>query len=412
MCQDVQTINGQDVSCRKCDECLQTRRNTWTARAMAESSVSNYCFAVNLTYNNETQQNREASQVFRYSHIVDFHKKLRISIKRQFGPDAYFRFIVAGEIGSKGTKRVHWHCIYFSNVDITAVGKIRLFHAPHTMVNDPENGQGITEDFDTRVSWNLWGHGLLYFQRPDQKGMAYCVKYAMKEEFAALNAEGSKRYTKSDNYASGMFRMSKRPPLGRPFLEKRLATLLASGSVDTTLSISIPGYSGYWYLGGEIRRWYLTRLKFINEERKIWTGKNAPQWASLIAELSLNNNPKDMEVINGQETQEIETREEFEESLASTQREATVRHNNRQIRKRCGGLRPCESCANSLAPHQRDKADRWRTEWLAHLDRFKGEDGKRASQELAYRATIRQCNPWCQLHDLPETLAAFSKTGI
>lgn len=407
MCSDLLPINGYLIPCRRCDECLSARRNTWAARACAEAEVSEHVFAVTLTYN-EKPGNREAARAFRYSDIVGFHKRLRSQIKYD-DENAHFRFIVAGEIGSKGTKRVHWHCAYFSNTDISAYGDMSLFHAPHTALGNTAARTGLTDDhFDIRLNWELWPHGLVFFQRPDQGGMEYITKYVTKDQFSSLKSEGSKRFSKSDNHANGKFRMSKLPPLGIPFLTKRLAEHLRRSSVDPNLKINIPGYTGYWYLQGDIRTWYLTRLKWINQLRRDETGQDCPQWASLLS--SLSENEKDMELIHGpqenpQDEGEGSPEDVFAHELEVKQRAAADRDTRRQTRRRCGQLEPCTICKATLNQRQLRALERYQ-KLISTLYQRTNSLGKGETVADRYRRSTRRKNPWC-LSESTDTQRAF-----
>ena len=82
-----------------------------------------------------------------------------------------------------------------------------------------------------RLLWSCWRHGLLSVQIPDQGGMAYALKYALKDQFAAVKSAGTMREAKADNWGSGFFRMSKFPPIGSEWLAKKLERLLHLGAV-------------------------------------------------------------------------------------------------------------------------------------------------------------------------------------
>ena len=68
--------------------------------------------------------------------------------------------------------------------------------------------------------------------------------------------------SKSENFATGLFRMSKRPGIGENFLMRKFEALEASGSVLPSLNIKIPGLKGYWHPSGLWRKkilWCLRR---------------------------------------------------------------------------------------------------------------------------------------------------------
>jgi hypothetical protein len=116
---------GQQVACSNCNDCINTRSNEWIARAMAEKETSKETYSITLTYDEKTEHNSDGSKFFRYSDIKNFMKRLRRSAKYHFGVDEAVRFICAGEIGSKGSQRCHWHIIIYSQIDLLSLGEFK-----------------------------------------------------------------------------------------------------------------------------------------------------------------------------------------------------------------------------------------------------------------------------------------------
>lgn len=329
MCSDpITSVNkdtGEEVTfaCRTCDECIATRRHGWEARAMAEKAVHPHTLCVALTYDLSTKENREGRQMFCYADVIAFNKRLRRACeyyaqKHELGIVPYVRFIVAGEQGDKGDKHCHWHIILYSNVDLRRIGefigrvdgKRRPLNWPH----DERHFMTVGKR-KRRLNWSIWGRGFVTLQEPDQGGMHYVLSYCLKDQFTHEKSEGTMREAKSENFATGLFRMSKRPAIGEEFLVRKMEGLLAKGAVLPSLQIMIPGFHGYWHPNGTFRDKLLWHLAAVNR-RIFWaTGANAPQWSTLLA--SVSENPADMEILSGQETEEERVYREATERLVA-----------------------------------------------------------------------------------------------
>nr|QJB21493.1 MAG: replication initiator protein [Microvirus sp.] len=109
------------------------------------------------------------------------------------------RYMVAGEFGER-FGRVHWHCILFwRGSDLPKV------------------------EIERRINWDFWPHGYSYFQAPDYGGMAYALKYAVKDARpGTLNP----------------FQLSKKPPIGHDFFVE-----MAKDLADKGLPLHDPSYS-------------------------------------------------------------------------------------------------------------------------------------------------------------------------
>lgn len=339
MCSRPIIKDGNTFACRTCDQCIATRRAGWIARAMAEKAEWPHTLCVALTYNNDTQENRDAAAMFNYGDVRAFLKRLlRASTYKK--PGSRVRFICAGEQGDR-YGRCHWHLILYSDLDLTQLGTVQL------------RGETITDRNDMftvgkqkrRLDWSLWGKGFVTFQEPDQGGMAYVLSYCLKDQFTQQKSEGTMREAKSENFATGLFRMSKRPSIGESWLIRKLEGLEGSGSVLPSLQIKIPDMSGYWHPNGVFREKLLWGLVALNQ-RAVWsTGANAPQWAALLA--SCKDNPSDLEILNV--TQKELDDETLDARIARTQREAAGEAITRETARRCGGQLPCTHCLAGLS---------------------------------------------------------------
>lgn len=333
--------DGNIFACRTCDECISTRRTGWVARAMAEKAMHNHALCVALTYDEDTQENRDAARMFQYADVRAFLARIRSDLRRRYGAGNYaLRFLCAGEQGSRDD-RCHWHLILYSDRDLLTCGVISKFGQP---VTDPDDifTVGRTK---LRRHWTMWGKGFVTFQKPDQGGMNYVLSYCLKDQFTGENSQGTMREAKSENFATGLFRMSKRPPIGVTWLMQKLAALDEFHSVLPSTQLKIPDMGGYWHPHGTMRETLLWTLVALNQ-RSIWaTGANAPQWSSLLA--SCKDSEKDMEILNGKKIEEDE--QSIEDELRQRSRENADRQRRREIVRRCSKKIPCRSCLNGIS---------------------------------------------------------------
>lgn len=339
MCSSPLTKDGNTFSCNRCDDCIAARRVDWTARAMAERAISPYTALLCLTYGNDTQEQRDGARMFRYADIQILLANIRRQIAYHHGLTNAVRFICAGEQGSRHG-RCHWHIIIYSAVPLCSLG---VYTGPSGAVV-PADRVTTTGNVTRRLRWSLWPHGLMTSQEPDQGGMAYALKYALKDQFAADKSAGTGRFTKSDAYATGFFRMSKRPPIGWGYLEQRLADWEEAGNVPPSLLLSIPDAKLRWYPRGATRRWLLDSLRQLNDRIKDRTGANAPQWSSLLAHCK--DNPSDMEILQHGEESEAEESEEL--ILAKKARYQRDESERAQYARRCGSTVACSACLRAL----------------------------------------------------------------
>lgn len=354
MCHKPKTFAGGVVaSCGSCDACVAQRRMEWVARAMAEKTLHPYCYSLTLTYGSETAFQREGASMFRYGDVSDWLKNLRRQISYHHGKDkGLIRFICAGEQGSRNG-RVHWHIILYSQVDLLGVGtyhairggkKVQVTKPTHIISGSGEDDRKI------RLDWSFWKHGFTTFQIPDQSGMSYALSYALKDQFSEEKSRGHGREGNGEEFAAGLFRPSKRPPIGWGFVAKWLQGLAERGQVSPDLQIQIPDFKGYYIPRKTIRHMTLTVLRRINQSVVRATGRNAPQWSSLIQ--TCINSPSDLEVLrHGEKEQDPETSETI---AARNSREYHAARRDRETRKRCGSTFPCNDCLRDYA--ERDLA--------------------------------------------------------
>lgn len=418
MCSDPQTridrVTGveNEFACRKCNDCLATRRHGWVARAMAEKAESAHTVCVTLTYSDETQRGRDAAKLFAYADVMEFMKRLRSAAKYEakklhWNLDPSIRFVCAGEQGSENG-RCHWHVILFTNFDVARIGKFRL------------RGQLVTHRRDMitvgkrkrRLNWNLWPWGYMTLQEPGEAGMKYVLSYCLKDQFTVEASEGTMREHKSEAFATGLFRMSKRPAIGSSWLMRKMEALDAQGAVLPSLNLKIPGMQGYWQPHGSFRKKLLWALVALNK-RALWTrGGYAPQWSSLVAAAA--DNVADMEILaHGQvEKTEIADETSVDAQADRDQREVAERHRQREIRSRCGGPIPCEWCLAGFDDRQLSEVGLVR-EWRQFGENRPHEFYVAAPgwPEAGDRPRHAKGNPHCVAYDLPDRQRAFGRSS-
>lgn len=348
MCTRPITHNNRTFACRTCNSCLAVRRNQWVARAMAEKSYYAHTLCVALTYSEETPHSRIAARMFIYDDVRAFMSRLRADLRRK-KIDPEIRFIVAGEQGDRNG-RCHWHIILYSNSDLLACGefygmkngkKIRLTDRYDILSDNSEDGKKI------RLNWSMWKHGFATIQSPDQGAMAYVLSYCLKDQFTAEKSKGTMREHKTENFATGMFRMSKKPAIGERWLFDKIARLAEKNSVLPSLKFTIPEFSGHFIPSGTFRQKALIGLAAANQAAIYFTGANAPQWSTLLA--SLSKNPTDLELLTNEKIEEDEDFDDFARRIDLKQREIAEKTRHYYFRKNCGNALPCEGCLARLS---------------------------------------------------------------
>ena len=375
-------------ACRVCKECIDARRNDWVARCVAEKAVSGYTLPIDMTYrNNEDGSLPGAAKAFKYSDVSDFLKRLRQAYFRKYKVRDEIRFIVAGENGSDND-RVHWHMILYADKDLSALGKWSDFWF------NPIKGPR-TRRMD---HWTLWPHGHVMTKEASQEGIQYVLKYALKDQFNVVNSKGHAREAKAFNHASSKFNMSKYPPLGFRYLERKCDEWEEKLIVPIQLQIKPPGYNGFWWVKGKMREYLVERLYQINEKRKRLHGRDCPQWNTLLTSVVDGN--KDWEtLIYGPETQE------YIEPFDRWKWQEELGHAEVPIRKNCGGPNVCRKCFRGLGRETKEAHRNWyygqQAEYVQDTTSPQGQNF-----DEWWRAK-KQINPFCTLGDLQDRKDAF-----
>lgn len=420
MCSDPQknlTKDGVEhtFACRNCNDCIATRRKHWVARAMMEKQTGGNCLSFAFTYDDKTPHNRAAARVFCYADVRAFLHRLRAAVRR-IDPSDRVRFLIAGEQGSR-KNRCHWHALIYSKTDLLTVGEFsRILDGRKQVVTDREmilsDNRGRNE---VRLDWPLWGHGFVTIQEPDEGGVAYVLSYALKDQFTTEKSLRTMRVTKSEPFATGLFRMSKTPSIGETWLFQKLSRLDAENAVLPSLSFTIPDMSGFYHPSGRFRRLILESLEAICWRVRVQHGFNPPQLGALLA--SLEDQPHELEIFNVQEKiDEFDHLTEY--GLAARGRQQADVAERQSIRRRCGRSIPCRSCldvfeGDKLASLELDRQTRFRGVdfygeeiWVNVYTSVNGETFDQRSKRYD-----QGCNSHCQLRGSKAVRLAFPKTG-
>lgn len=410
MCSNPQTFINKDTgeakvgACRRCDECIATRRHGWVARAMAEKAEWPHCLVIHLTYSDDTERSRDGAHMFAYADVRDFMKRLASACRRR-DCKAKVRFLCAGEQGDRNG-RCHWHLIVYSTLDLLRIG---TFRRSGVLVEhrDKKISRGKHK---IRLNWSLWPHGFMLAQEPDQGGMNYVLSYCLKDQFNLENSADTMRHAKAENFATGLFRMSKRPAIGERWLYRKLEGLERLGAVLPTTNLKVPGFRGYWHPNGTMREKLLWGLVALNQRVRWATGADAPQWPSLLQSCEQSEN--DMEVLLGQpDPQADEDYRSFEFELTLDQSQTAGSARQGEFRRTCGSRLPCQDCLHKLDDAQLAALNVWRN---APQD---GSAWEYYPIEGAEPVSTRQArpgnglNPYCLKRGTKEAGLAFPRTG-
>lgn len=333
---------GREVTfaCGSCDACVATRRHDWVARAMAEKSLHPQTFVVALTYSDATQFTRDGAAFFRYHDVRVWLARLREEIKRATEKTAALKFIVAGEQGSKNG-RCHWHVVLFSDINLLTIG---VFEAPWGVVTEYKDIVAMPR-VDMPRSWSMWPHGFVQVQEPDEGGMHYAMSYALKDQFSAKKSEGNHRISKSEAFATGIFRVSKNPPIGANFIDEQIYRMYCSGNIEPHLRLQVPEKRGFWVPTGPLRKRLLAGMRRVNNSIAAQTGRNAAQWRALV--IACQESESDLEALGLNQGEEDETTIGREIDLK--QREAKRTAKIKGIVRQCGRKYPCILCLRGFS---------------------------------------------------------------
>lgn len=407
MCSNPLQFDEVQTACRKCNECLSAKINGWTSRAVAESKCHKHTMAIGLTYANDTQQNKDGSKLFHYQHVQAFLKRVRAQLQDRYNIQD-IRYLCCGENGSK-RGRVHWHMVLFTSQDITSLGKWTTFDKgnPDKFIHQTEfkgkidiTDQPAYHKQDRRMSWSLWPHGHVMIQEADEIGIAYCLKYAFKDQFNVQNSKDTMRYAKSEIHSSSMFRMSKQPPIGFMWIERKLKKLEQTLSVLTTLDLKINDTTNYWHPTGALRDYLIDGLYSINQQSIETNGRPSPQFDTLLNTLLSVNKQKDFERLYYGEVQEQTWQDHLWQDEFKAQALRNKADSGVYVQKYCRSTKACDTCIKSFDPF----TVRAYAKYTRDIDRL-------TADQLTEHKSKNKQNPYCAFKD-PQKVADYESKII
>ena len=348
MCERPVERDGNTFGCRSCNACIGKRKRNWMARAMAERAEWPYTLCIALTYDpKQSRENRDAREFFVYDDVRAFVHRLTSASryyakKHKLNIKPRVKFLAAGEQGSKGDMHCHWHMIIYSDLDLMKLGEFKgMKGGKKVVLTEPRDLITVGES-KKRLDWTLWGKGFVTLQKPDQGGVAYVLAYSLKDQFTEEKSRGTMREHKVENFATGLFRMSKLPPIGETWLVKKMERLDAIGAVLPSLRLMVPDLTGYWEPSGSFREKLLWFLVALNK-RALWsTGANAPQWTSLLQ--SCKDLPSDLEILLGPQQEDPD---DYEDPVFAAQKRARDYYAGRKGGETRSPGCCCQSCLDS-----------------------------------------------------------------
>jgi hypothetical protein len=381
---------------------------------MAEKAVWPHALVVALTYDDTKPGGYEGARQFCYADVRAFLKRVASACryhakKHKLGFVPRVRFLCAGEQGDRNG-RCHWHLILFSDLDLTTIGTFHGMRGGKKVELSKRSDLMTVGKRKRRLDWSLWGLGIVTLQEPDQGGMSYVLSYCLKDQFTVEKSRGTMRQGKAENFATGLFRMSKRPAIGEEFIWRKLEALYATGAVLPSLQISVPDFGGYWYPSGTLRKKLLWGLVALNQ-RVVWDhGRNAPQWASLVA--SCKDSEKDMEVLDyDYEKQRGETEAELSARIDLRSKETGRGQRTYEIKRNCASALPCTECLHELDEPTLGKLGLSRVWWGDASEwTYETREGEASTEDLQGRKAAG-INPYCRGRGSKTHRLLFPVTG-
>lgn len=414
MCVKPLTINGLEVSCRECDKCLATYKNSWVARSVAERNSVPYSYVITLTYADVDGQPPLGARVYRYKDVQDFWKRIRWHAQKRWGENIDFRYVIVGE---KGTLRgrCHYHGVIFSSHPVVELGE---FAAPGK--NELVYGK--------RMDWTLWGHGFVQMDQCTRKSIAYVLKYILKSRMTVAKSEGHAREGKTEWLASSYLWCSKRPPIGATWLYDKLHDLTRKGLCPPSLRMRVSG-GGDWYVSGLAQKFMCLYLREKNDEYRTLHDRELSGWNTLLNSVSEPiENTETGEVsprkpwewlVNGEEEQDIavsaeQAQAEYEKlknRIETTHRLAARVAADRRFIRECGNVKPCDKCFARLTDKQKANIEQEeKFLYQEFLDRYgHGAESERTEAFKRFWWTRLRPSRGCILRDAPEIVGAFER---
>lgn len=212
------TWKGTTVPCGRCLGCRLERSRQWAVRIMNEAQMYEFNHFITLTYRNEelkygvseTTGNVRATLV--PQHLRNFWKRLR----KEYG--AGIRYFGCGEYGDK-FGRPHYHaCIFNLNIK-------------DQKYKTTKNGNHL---YSSDMLDRIWGHGDVTFGALTYESAAYVARYVMKKQ----TGKNSEMY-KDEGIEPEFARMSNKPGIGKPWLDKYFSDVYPRDTLITRKGIKV-----------------------------------------------------------------------------------------------------------------------------------------------------------------------------
>jgi len=413
MCVKPNIIDGLEVSCRECDKCVATYKNTWVARCCAELATVEHALCFTLTYADVFGEPPLGARVFRYKDVQDWLKRVRRRANLKWGVNIELRYVIVGERGSQNN-RCHYHGVVFSSHPIHTLGEMT-----------GATSKGFA--YKRRLDWDVWGHGFVEFQLADRDGIGYALKYILKSRMTAEKSKGTGREGKTEWLASSYMWCSKAPPVGATWLVNQLHEKLSVGLSPSSLRMRVPG-GGDWYINGPAQEIMCLWLHEANNKFRQERGRDLAGWQTLLHSVSkpienvntgeLTNRKAWEWLTNGEEDTQNdeddgyeETRfEAFKKQYKRKQEVAAAHERDKATVANCGNVAPCYDCQNYLDPAQladvQQEEALLRDEYEARY--FRDDDEDKEGFASWWRTRLRPSRG-CRKRNEPETVAAFER---
>lgn len=347
----VEYVAGKPVPCGRCNFCIGRRANYWTARGLMEKACALDTLVLTLTYRDDDGVTALGARQFYYAHIRLFLQNLRDAVDAKLGREGGLRFLVCGETGDR-FKRVHWHVVLFSQVDLTTCG---TWSAPWGPVTDRKHIVSAGQERKP-CQWSIWPHGTVLAQEPDRGGLRYALSYVVKDAFALDNADGTARQGSSEFDAAGYFRQSKGLPIGMPFVERWLEECAAGGFIRPDARLNVPGLDMPVGLQGKLRERVMAGYRAINDARRLEHGSNCAAWSALV--YNMRDREPDLRLLGVWPTDDDPDFGGPEDAVGVSRVQISGAYQRREeefhrkVRRRCGSAFPCRDCLHGMSDQE------------------------------------------------------------
>lgn len=240
------------VPCGQCFECRMNNAKEWAARVTLESSLYSHNYFFTLTYDDDHLPPKyDDSFPFNpldFNDMQLFIKRLRDHFWRDFG--LQIRTLYCGEYGDQFS-RPHYHLIVLNGPSLDQLQASLYRSKPYLM-------------YDSPYIRKIWAKGWCPFEVAQFNTIAYVCRYVLKK-YKGSNADV---YYSSLGLEAEDRRASRRPGLGRPWIEQHLDIYDADGRIvvptgSGSFCMSAPRYFDDVYLqcGGDPARLWSIKCK-------------------------------------------------------------------------------------------------------------------------------------------------------